>query len=338
MYVAVAPEARKWGAEERTGERGYHHIMRWLDLVQNGEQLFGLKVHEEDKVAVDANDIRSAIKPIDAKAEKEKRRKEKEAAAAASPSTTGGGGATTLPVRGKKAAANETDSNPQQQQRPKREKQPKPPKPPAAPEKPLSPSLIDLRVGHILRATAHPNADSLYVSKIAVGDAAGAENTTTHTHSDGKEHVVRTVCSGLNGLVPLAEMQDRRVVAVCNLKPVTMRGVKSCAMVLAASPRGGEDSHGGLVELVAPPEGARAGERCWFEGWKEGKPDAVLNPKRKVWEVCQTGFTTTEGCEVAFEKGKVEALSGKEGVGDVGVLRTEGGPCCVRSLRGATVR
>ena len=76
------------------------------------------------------------------------------------------------------------------------------------------------------------------------------------------------MCSGLNGLIPLAEMQNRKIVAVCNLKPVTMRGVKSCAMVLAASPRvaEGEDSHKGPVELVNPPEGAKAGDRIYFEG------------------------------------------------------------------------
>ncbi|KAK8141492.1 G4 quadruplex nucleic acid binding protein [Beauveria asiatica] len=67
---------------------------------------------------------------------------------------------------------------------------------------------------------------------------------------DMTEHeglVCRTVCSGLNGLIPLTEIQGRKVVVMCNLKPVKMRGVKSCAM--------------GPVELVAPPEGSKAGDR-----------------------------------------------------------------------------
>ena len=34
----------------------------------------------------------------------------------------------------------------------------------------------------------------------------------------------RTVVSGLAGLVPLEELQNRKVVMVCNLKPVNMRG------------------------------------------------------------------------------------------------------------------
>src|SRR6202012_1680960 len=109
----------------------------------------------------------------------------------------------------------------------------------------------------------------LYVSTIAMGDQA-SEDTTEY-----EGQVCRTVCSGLNGLVPLEEMQGRKVVVVCNLKPVKMRGIKSAAMVLAASPRlkeGEEDPHGGPVELFTPPEGSVAGERVFFEGWK-GEPE-----------------------------------------------------------------
>ncbi|KAM3447669.1 hypothetical protein MY3296_008514 [Beauveria thailandica] len=65
-------------------------------------------------------------------------------------------------------------------------------------------------------------------------------------------------------IIPLTEMQGRKIVVVCNVKPVKMRGVKLCAMVLAASPRhkeGEADDHKGPVELVAPPEGSKAGER-----------------------------------------------------------------------------
>ena len=131
-------------------------------------------------------------------------------------------------------------------------------------------------------------------------------------------------------------MQNRLIVAVCNLKPVTMRGVKSAAMVLAASPRvaEGEDAHKGPVELVSPPAGAKAGDRVSFEGW-EGEPEGVLNPKKKVWENCQVGFTTTDNREVAFDAAAVPQLEGQTGVGK---LKTNGGTCTVKSLQGATVR
>jgi len=223
------------------------------------------------------------------------------------------------------------------QKKEKKEKAPKPQKAPAA-TAPLSPALIDLRVGHILKAIKHPEADSLFVSTIAMGDKAGTEDT-----SEFEGQVVRTVCSGLNGLVPLEEMQGRKVIVVCNLKPVKMRGVKSCAMVLAASPRlkeGEEDNHAGPVELVNPPPDAKAGERVYFEGWK-GEPEGILNPKKKVWEMIQPGFLTTPDLEVAFDAGIVKELSkeGEEPKIGVGKLVTEsGGVCKVKSLSGALIR
>ena len=184
----------------------------------------------------------------------------------------------------------------------------------------------------------HPNADSLYVSTIDCGDAPDTENTSLD-EATGK--TVRTVCSGLNGLVPLEEMQNRKIVAICNLKPVTMRGIKSTAMVLAASPRvaEGEDSHAGPVELVSPPADSPAGQRVTFDGWNEGEPEKVLNPKKKVWETFQPGFTTTDTLEVAFDKSAVPTVQDQEGKPAMGKLLTQsGGLCKVNSLKGAAVR
>ncbi|KAF2855671.1 nucleic acid-binding protein [Plenodomus tracheiphilus IPT5] len=358
IYQKLAPVVSKWSAEERTGEQGYHHIVRHVDFVQNSP-IFGLKV--DDKVNIDQDDVVFKIKPVDAKAEKERKKKEKEAAAAsaaasgATPTTLTGeqggqaskskkdkaqdkvqaaGEAVASAVAGKATSSGPPEGAPTKKKE-KKEKQPKPQK--TAPvEKPLSPALIDLRVGHILKAETHPNADSLFVSTIACGDAPGTDNT-----SEYEGQVVRTVCSGLNGLIPLADMQNRKVVTVCNLKPVTMRGVKSCAMVLAASPRvvEGDDAHKGPVELVDPPKESKAGDRVYFEGW-EGEPEGVLNPKKKIWETVQPGFTTTAALEVGFDVGVVPQVAG-EGEGrktGIAKLRTKDGLCSVPSLKDAVVR
>jgi aminoacyl tRNA synthase complex-interacting multifunctional protein 1 len=337
MYARLAPIVKIWSPEERTGEQGYHHIVRHLDFVQNSP-MFSLKVAEGEKVPVDIDQIIAPVKTFDAKAEKEKKKKEKAAAA-------GGEVPATEKV---KEAAKETGEKAKETgekiagavaakvpgvKKEKKEKQPKPPKA-AAVEKPLTPAMIDLRVGHILKAERHPNADSLFVSTINCGDAPGTDNTSEY---EGK--IVRTVCSGLNGLIPLEDMQNRKVVTVCNLKPVTMRGIKSCAMVLAASPRlapGVEDNHAGPVELVDPPVAAEAGDRVYFEGW-EGEPEPVLNPKKKVWDYCQVGFTTTETKEIAFDVAAVEQLkeSGRTGLA---TLKTKSGNCTVPSLTGGIVR
>jgi aminoacyl tRNA synthase complex-interacting multifunctional protein 1 len=358
LYEALAPQVSKWTPEQRTGEHGHPNIVRHLDFVQNSP-LFGLNINEAEKVKINVDEVLYVKPPVDAKAEKERLKKEKATAAAAGAAAAGE--QATLADRTKNAdekdkgvvekakekvveatekviAALAGDSAAQATpKKEKKEKAPKPQKAPAA-SAPLSPSLIDLRVGHILKAVKHPEADSLYVSTIAMGDKAGTEDTFEY-----EDQVVRTVCSGLNGLVPLEEMQGRKVVVVCNLKPVKMRGIKSAAMVLAASPRlaeGEEDHHAGPVELVTPPPDAKAGERVYFEGWK-GEPEGVLNPKKKVWETIQPGFTTTPDLEVGFDAGVVKELS-KEGEPPktgIGKLVTEsGGVCKVKSLTNGIVR
>ncbi|KAL4929896.1 uncharacterized protein BDV17DRAFT_281085 [Aspergillus undulatus] len=333
IYALLAPVVEKWSPEERTGEQGYHHIVRHVDFVQNS-RVFSLQIPEEEKVAIDVNDVKFVPKPIDPKAEKERKKKEKAAAegAAGAEKTVVVGQTKPEAAAPEAAAAGKAEGKPKE----KKQKKEKAPKPPPAPAAPPSPSLIDLRVGHILRAINHPNADSLYVSTIDCGDAPGSDNTSLDEET-GK--TVRTVCSGLNGLVPLAEMQGRKIVAVCNLKPVTMRGIKSAAMVLAASPRvaEGEDSHAGPVELVTPPADAPAGDRIYFEGW-DGEPEKQLNPKKKVWETFQPGFTTTDGLEVAFESDAVPVAKEQEGKPPLGKLVAKsGGVCTVKSLKAQSI-
>ncbi|TVY19619.1 tRNA-aminoacylation cofactor ARC1 [Lachnellula arida] len=344
LYQSLAPHVAAWTPEQRTGQQGHPNIVRHLDFVQNSP-LFGLSVPEAEKVKVDPEEILYVKPPVDAKAEKERLKKEKAAAAAAGGEQAavadqtkgkGVGEKVAEKVEGAKNAVVGAVTG-QQAKKEKKEKAPKPQKAPAV-AAPLSPALIDLRVGHILKAIKHPEADSLFVSTIAMGDKAGTDDTT-----EFEGQVCRTVCSGLNGLVPLEEMQGRKVVVVCNLKPVKMRGIKSSAMVLAASPRlkeGEEDHHAGPVELVTPPADAKAGERVFFEGWK-GEPEGVLNPKKKVWEMIQPGFTTTSDLEVGFDAGIVKELS-KEGEAPktgVGKLVTvSGGVCKVKSLTGGIVR
>ncbi|KAI1274183.1 hypothetical protein F5Y07DRAFT_223027 [Xylaria sp. FL0933] len=339
IYQSLAPVVKSWSPEQRTGQQGHPHIVRHLDFVQNSG-IFGLQVSDEDKVKVDPEEILYVKPPTDAKAEKERLKKEKAAAAAAA-----AGGETTLVDRTKAAAQTVVEKAVEVKDavaaaagvggaKPKKEKKEKAPKPQKAPAAatPPAPHLIDLRVGHILKAIKHPEADSLYVSTIAMGDKPGTEDTEEY-----EGQVCRTVCSGLNGLVPLEEMQGRKVVVVANLKPVKMRGIKSCAMVLAASPRlkeGEVDDHKGPVELVTPPADSKAGDRVCFDGWR-GEPEGILNPKKKIWETFQPGFTTTDNLEVAFDGSAVEAA----GKAEIGKLTTaNGGTCTVKTLKGATVR
>lgn len=144
-------------------------------------------------------------------------------------------------------------------------------KPKPAAEQEISISRLDIRVGLITKVQKHPDADSLYVEEIGVGEGQP-----------------RTVVSGLVKYIPLEEMQNRKVCVLCNLKPATMRGIKSHAMVLAVS----NEDHT-KVELVDPPQSAPVGERLTFPGF-EGDPDDVLNPKKKVWETIQPDLHTNK--------------------------------------------
>jgi aminoacyl tRNA synthase complex-interacting multifunctional protein 1 len=345
IYAVLAPQVATWTPEQRTGEKGSHHIVRFIDFVQNSP-LYGLKLDDasgdvakagvEAKVAINTSEVLVPIKPIDPKAEKE--RKKKEAAAAAGKTADGAKGIVAQ-AKEKLAEAGAAIEGAAKGEKKKKEKQPKQPKQPAAPAKDTTPSptMIDLRVGHILKAEQHPSADKLYVSTIAMGDPEGTENTSKFPHPDGSgEVVVRTVCSGLAGLIPLEEMQNRLVVVVANLKPVNMRSIKSCAMVLAASPRD-DESHAGPVELVSPPAGSKAGDRVYFDTW-QGEPEKQLNPKKKVFETVSPGFTTTDSFVVAFEKSRVPEVQGLEGKADLALLKTDKGECKVQTLKDAAVR
>lgn len=156
---------------------------------------------------------------------------------------------------------------------------------PSADSKPIDVSRLDLRIGCIVTAKKHPDADSLYVEEVDVGEAAP-----------------RTVVSGLVNHVPLEQMQNRMVILLCNLKPAKMRGILSQAMVMcASSPE--------KVEILAPPNGSVPGDRITFDAFP-GEPDKELNPKKKIWEQIQPDLHTNAEC-VATYKGVPFEVKGK---------------------------
>eukprot|EP00004_Rigifila_ramosa_P024928 TRINITY_DN732_c0_g1_i2.p1 TRINITY_DN732_c0_g1~~TRINITY_DN732_c0_g1_i2.p1 ORF type:complete len:567 (+),score=140.90 TRINITY_DN732_c0_g1_i2:44-1702(+) len=79
-------------------------------------------------------------------------------------------------------------------------------------------SNVDIRVGRIVEAIKHPDADSLYVETVDLGEGS-----------------TRTIVSGLANFIPLEQLQGRLALFVCNLKPAKMRGVESQGMIVAAS-------------------------------------------------------------------------------------------------------
>ncbi|KAL7405274.1 hypothetical protein ABVT39_026397 [Epinephelus coioides] len=146
-------------------------------------------------------------------------------------------------------------------------------------------SCLDLRVGRIITALQLPEADSLYVGQVDVGEASP-----------------RTVVSELAKHIPLDQMQNRMAVLLCNVKPAKTRGVVSQAMIVCAS-------SADRVEILEPPNGAAPGDRVTVQGFT-GEPDKELNPKKKAWEQIQPDLRTDSQC-VATYKGAAFEVDGK---------------------------
>ena len=75
---------------------------------------------------------------------------------------------------------------------------------------------IHLRVGRVIEASDHPNADKLLVLKVDLGDEQ------------------RQVCAGLKGHYTPEQLLGRNLIIVTNLAPRTIRGLESQGMLLAA--------------------------------------------------------------------------------------------------------
>ena len=152
---------------------------------------------------------------------------------------------------------------------------------------------MDIRVGKIVSVKQHPDADSLYVEEIDLG-----------------EPEPRTVVSGLVKHLPPTALENALVVVLCNLKPAKMRGIESRAMVLTA-----QSVDGSIVELLKPPNASVAGDMVYFDGFK-GTPDAVLTPKKKIWETLQEMIQVNDACVPVFKNkdGKTHTLQTDKGV------------------------
>lgn len=276
VFEKALPLASKWTSNDELAK--YRHILRWADLVQNSL----VDVPESEKLKIN----------YDAAIPREVKEKKKPAAAGAAAGAAGAGAAAAkakpkeaaddkkgepLSEEAKKAKAEAQKAKKAAKAKAKAEANAKQ----QAAAVPPSPAMVDFRVGFIQKAVKHPDADALYMSTIDMGDAEGP----------------RTVCSGLVKYIPIEEMQERYVVCIANLKPVTMRGVKSCAMVLCAS-------NENTVEFVNPPAGSKAGDKLFFEDFN-GEPEKQLNPKKKIWEAVQPHFSTNDKFEVTYtEEGK----------------------------------
>ncbi|KAG0239045.1 hypothetical protein B0O80DRAFT_497496 [Mortierella sp. GBAus27b] len=149
---------------------------------------------------------------------------------------------------------------------------------------------LDIRVGIVRSVAAHPDAESLYIEQVDVGDV-----------QDSQPKGPRTIVSGLVRHVPKDYLEGRAVIVVGNMKPSKLRGVVSEGMLLCAME---QDADGQVtkVGLLEPAEGSRPGDKVTFEGFtdEDTVPAPVLTPKRKWFEKTQVHFSVKDG--VAYYK------------------------------------
>ena len=160
----------------------------------------------------------------------------------------------------------------------------------------------ELRVGTILECNAHPDADSLLVSKVDCGDADGP----------------RTIASGLAKHVDQpSSLVGKMVVVAANLAPIDMRGISSEGMLLAAAQRSSEPEGSDVVELLMAPAGSEIGERLVLGGSNDGDssdalPDAVLKSEgqMKAWKRVVAALGANEEGEACFDGQKIVSSAG----------------------------
>lgn len=164
----------------------------------------------------------------------------------------------------------------------------KAPAPQASAAATLDVSALDIRVGKILKAWEHPEAEKLYCEEVDVG-----------------EEKPRQIASGLRPFYKLEEMQNQDVLVLCNLKARNLVGFPSHGMVMCAS----NDDHT-KVEFAIPPSGAKVGDRVMFDSFT-GEPEAENKmAKKKMFEKIAPDLKTDAEGKVLY-KGKLGSVGGE---------------------------
>ena len=116
---------------------------------------------------------------------------------------------------------------------------------------------LQLTVGKILEVKDHPNADSLYLLKVDLGNL-------------GKRQVV----AGLRKHIPKENLQGRKAVFVANMKPAKLRGEMSEAMILAAD-------DGARVSILEVRR-LNPGDEVHFEGTENAHAEITFDEFIKI--------------------------------------------------------
>lgn len=265
------------------------HVMRWMDYIQSKHDLRELF----EWIVLEKAPFNPPLAKLTAKVEPESSSKKAESNTKKLEPNPNGKASSSKPESEKKSDVSK------KQTEAVTEKKKVPEKVPDEKDKELSVSLLKIQVGLIRKASKHPSADSLLVEEIDVGESK-----------------CRQVVSGLAKYCTPEELTNRLVALITNVKPGKLRDVVSEGLVLCAS-----NADHTSVEPLIVPQGAKIGECITFSG-HEGKPEDVLNPKKKQLDkITPNLFTDEKG--VATFKGVA--------------FMTSAGPC-TSSITKATIK
>mmetsp|Transcript_27434 Transcript_27434/g.38598 ORF Transcript_27434/g.38598 Transcript_27434/m.38598 type:complete len:455 (+) Transcript_27434:103-1467(+) len=171
----------------------------------------------------------------------------------------------------------------------KKKKQPQPKQQEQQAAKDLDVSALDIRVGKIIKAWHHEEAEKLFCEEVDVGEESGP----------------RKIASGLRPFYKTEDLTGRHVLVLCNLKARNLVGFPSHGMVMCAS----NDDHT-KVEFVVPPPDAKIGERIIFDGYK-GDPETENKvAKKKLFEKIAPDLKTDADGVVTWKTGKAMTSAG----------------------------
>lgn len=150
--------------------------------------------------------------------------------------------------------------------------------------------MMDIRVGLIEKAWHHESADTLFCELIGVG-----------------EDKPRQIASGLRKFYKLEDLENRKVLVVCNLKAAKLKGFSSHGMVLcASSPE--------AVEFIDPPNDSKVGERVFLEGTNHSTLPAPLSAsqvtRKKIFQKVGEDLQTNERCEAIWKNKRLLTSAG----------------------------
>ena len=78
---------------------------------------------------------------------------------------------------------------------------------------------MDIRVGKVIKAEPHPNAEKLVILLVSFGNAMEA----------------RQIVAGIKKFYPIEKLMGKKIIVITNIQPVVLRGIESNGMLLAAS-------------------------------------------------------------------------------------------------------